>query len=409
MVMKSLVTVFLPLLLVAEATAAPAGKLGDPAPPLQIADWTKGKPVNLSTARSNQVVVVEFWATWCAPCRTSIPHLTKLQKKFKGQVVFVGISDEPVAKVKLFVDRLGEQMDYVVACDDQRQTSTRYLGAYGIDGIPHAFVVDLAGRIVWQGHPMDGLETVLTEILAGKFDLARAQKQELGRQKLEEFIQLAIQDAPPDRQDQLAREIRALESEAGELTPGQRFDPATVRRLAKFEAAFRGYQVMVATNGPADQLAGLEQQLVANGPSDFNLAEFKRNVNQSRLFGEYFRAATGQTDANRLPELARQLGNVQTSNYELLNEWAWTLLTHEAIKHRDLELATRLARAALDACAGKEPGVLDTYARALFDSGKIPEAIVQQKKALALATDAETRAELQRTLEQYEARAAGKK
>jgi hypothetical protein len=60
------------------------------------------------------------------------------------------------------------------------------------------------------------------------------------------------------------------------------------------------------------------------------------------------------------------------------------------------------------ACDGKEPGVLDTYARALFDSGKVSEAIEQQKLAVAQAKDDDMRKELQETLKQYEAKAAKK-
>src|ERR1041385_6120947 len=69
-----------------------AGALGDPAAPLVISEWVKGKPVDLAAAKGKEVVVVEFWATWCGPCRTSIPHLTEMQKKFKD-VRFVGVSD----------------------------------------------------------------------------------------------------------------------------------------------------------------------------------------------------------------------------------------------------------------------------------------------------------------------------
>src|SRR6187401_1988056 len=142
-------------------TVSAAGKLGQDAPPLKITSWIKGKPVDLAATKGKQVVVVEFWATWCGPCRTSIPHLTELQKKFKDQVVFIGLSDETEAKVKPFVEKMGNKMDYVVALDDQRKTSAGYMGAFGVNGIPHAFIVDKAGKLVWHGHPMDDMESVL--------------------------------------------------------------------------------------------------------------------------------------------------------------------------------------------------------------------------------------------------------
>ena len=80
-------------LILGVAMSSTAAKLGDPAAPLSIKEWVKGKPVDVKDGKN--IYVVEFWATWCGPCRTSIPHLTELQKKFKDKgVVFVGVSDE---------------------------------------------------------------------------------------------------------------------------------------------------------------------------------------------------------------------------------------------------------------------------------------------------------------------------
>ncbi len=150
-----------------------AAELGMDAPPLSIAKYVKGDPVILSKGRGSQVYVVEFWATWCGPCRTSIPHLTELQKKFKSKnVTFIGISDEDVDKVKPFVEEMGAKMDYVVATDNNRTTFAKYMDAFDQNGIPTAFIVDKAGKIVWYGHPMADLESVLDEVVAGKFDSA---------------------------------------------------------------------------------------------------------------------------------------------------------------------------------------------------------------------------------------------
>ena len=130
------------LALVCTGRAAPA-ELGMAAPALSIDQWIKGKAVDLSAGKGRNIYVVEFWATWCGPCRTSIPHLTEMQKKFKDQnVIFVGVSDEDAGKVKKFVDDMGEKMDYVVATDKDSKTSEAYMAAFGIYGLPHSFVVD---------------------------------------------------------------------------------------------------------------------------------------------------------------------------------------------------------------------------------------------------------------------------
>ena len=173
---------FLPLaaVLFTVAFTASAARIGDPAAALSIKDWAKGKPVNVKDGKN--VYVVEFWATWCGPCRTSIPHLTELQKKYKDKgVVFVGISDEKLETVKPFVEKMAEKMDYVVACDDNRKSNEGYMQAYGQGGIPTAFIVGKEGKVLWFGHPMAGLEETLTNVLSGNFNLETAIKRDESR------------------------------------------------------------------------------------------------------------------------------------------------------------------------------------------------------------------------------------
>jgi len=156
-----------------EAVAGPATvptKLGDAAYPLTALTWIKGAPTTLAAGK---VYVVEFWATWCPPCRQSIPHLTQLQKKYKDRgVVVIGVSNEEPAKVTPFVETMGTQMDYHVAVDTAGAVVAGYMSAFKQGGIPTAFIVDKQGRVVWHGHPMGKLDEVLEEVLAGTFALA---------------------------------------------------------------------------------------------------------------------------------------------------------------------------------------------------------------------------------------------
>ena len=67
---------------------APAGvtlKVGDPAPALQLDKWLKGEPVK--ELEKGKIYVIECWATWCGPCIASMPHVTKMQAKFKDKGV----------------------------------------------------------------------------------------------------------------------------------------------------------------------------------------------------------------------------------------------------------------------------------------------------------------------------------
>lgn len=143
--------------------------LGQAAATLGGMEWVKGNPVEF---QDGKVYVVEFWATWCPPCRTTIPHLTELQHKYKDKgVTIVGISSESDREeVKKFVTDWGARMDYTVAIDANRSVSKHYIEAFGARGIPHAFIVDGQGKIVWHDHPMAGMDEILGRVVAGTFD-----------------------------------------------------------------------------------------------------------------------------------------------------------------------------------------------------------------------------------------------
>ena len=140
-------------------------KLGDQAPNLEVT-FVKGAPVTLAEGKGTDVYVVEFWATWCGPCLTSIPHLTELQKKYGDEgLVVIGITDEDASDVRPFLADMGPKMDYRVAIDTYGATNSRFMAPFGQEGIPHAFVIDKLGRIVWHGHPMEPLLERLIPVL----------------------------------------------------------------------------------------------------------------------------------------------------------------------------------------------------------------------------------------------------
>jgi thiol-disulfide isomerase/thioredoxin len=160
--------------------------VGAKAPPLAKVTWMKGAPVEVGST----ITVVEFWATWCGPCRTSIPHLTELQKKYQDKVRIVGISNEDAETVKPFIAEMGGKMDYHVGIADPAT-----YGSYmeGVDGIPHAFIVDAGGMVVWMGHP-GNMGGTLAQVVAGTFDSKRAAA--VG--KLEGELQRLLQTRQPD-------------------------------------------------------------------------------------------------------------------------------------------------------------------------------------------------------------------
>ncbi len=128
------------------------------APEIQAAYWLNTEPLTLAGLRG-KVVVLEFWATWCPPCRATIPHLARMFQTYKDKgVVFVSLTDEPRETVEPFVRKM--KMPYPIG------GGSPTFRAYGVRGIPHAFLIDPSGKVVWEGHPMAGLETAIEKQLA---------------------------------------------------------------------------------------------------------------------------------------------------------------------------------------------------------------------------------------------------
>jgi len=119
------------------------GKLPSLAEPIRTgeraADFTAkmldGASVALESLRGS-VVVLDFWATWCMPCREEFPAMEKIRAEFGGAVRFYAISDESTATVKQFVEENGCQMPMLL--DSNREMRRRY----GVHKIPALFVID---------------------------------------------------------------------------------------------------------------------------------------------------------------------------------------------------------------------------------------------------------------------------
>lgn len=166
--------------------------LGDPAPELQVAEWIKGEKVDLAAGKDKHVYVIEFWATWCPPCRDSIPHLSALQKKYKDQgAIFVGLSGEEAAEVKPFVARMAENMNYAVGIDKENKTAEKFMLPFGVRGIPHAFVIDKSGKLVWHGHPQGSLEWAIRKAIEGKLDAETAKTMMQTEELIPQYFKLA--------------------------------------------------------------------------------------------------------------------------------------------------------------------------------------------------------------------------
>jgi thiol-disulfide isomerase/thioredoxin len=146
--------------------------IGDKAPALDVKKWMKGTEVK--SFEKGKTYVVEFWATWCGPCRATIPHLTELAKKNKD-VTFLGISiwEDDKGQMEPFIKEMGDKMDYNVGWSGNKEgMSVTWMQAAGENGIPSAFIVK-DNVIMWIGHPMS-MDKPLEEIQSGKYDIEKA-------------------------------------------------------------------------------------------------------------------------------------------------------------------------------------------------------------------------------------------
>ncbi len=97
--------------------------------------------------RAGEPTLLEFWATWCGPCKQTIPHLNKLSTQYRKRMNVIGVTNEGRAKVLQFMQRT--PMQYTVATDPGQ----RYASALGVTSIPRAFFLDGSGKVLWSGHP----------------------------------------------------------------------------------------------------------------------------------------------------------------------------------------------------------------------------------------------------------------
>lgn len=129
--------------------------LWQPAPTFEVEQWIGPKP-----EMDGKFLLVEFWATWCPPCRRSIPVLNGIHEKYKDRILVIGVSDEEADTIAKFDN---PSIAYYSAID----TRARMKEAYGVYGIPHAVIIEPGGAVIWEGFPLaEGHE--LTEQVVGK-------------------------------------------------------------------------------------------------------------------------------------------------------------------------------------------------------------------------------------------------
>jgi len=323
--------------------------VGDRAPRLQTGKWVQGEPV--TEFEKGKAYIVEFWATWCGPCRESIPHLNETYIKFKDKgLVVIGQDcwENNESLVAPFIKKMGDQMTYRVALDDKNgsergKMSETWLAAAGQNGIPSAFLVDKTGFIAWIGHPMVLKETLIEDVLTGNFDLAKA------------AAGYAIEK----------------------------------KNEAQLESLWAGVKSAIQKKQWDQALARLDET-----------EKLAPEIQRDGLDLTRFTILLGRNDYPAAYKLAAKMSETRKNDARLLNELAWKIAADPAIEERDLALAETIATRSNTAANGENPAFLDTLARVLFMRGKKNEAIETQTKAVRLS-DGGMKEQLQKTLDSY--------
>jgi len=123
-----------------------------------------GVPISTASLKG-KVVIVNFWATWCPPCRAEIPDLIALQNKYKDQLQIIGVSDDddPPATVKKWAAEHGMNYPIVMASPELKRAFV------GVAALPTSFILDRESRLVMRhvGMLMKATTEAETRHLAG--------------------------------------------------------------------------------------------------------------------------------------------------------------------------------------------------------------------------------------------------
>ena len=148
----------------ATSVIAQESLIGQAAPELGIEKFLQAPEGEKSlSALQGNVVVLEFWATWCAPCVAAIPHLNQLNEEFRDKPVqFISVTHEGEDVVAPFLKK--KEMKSWIGLDTDRSV----FKAYGIRSIPRTFVIDQKGIIAASFHPTELSSGMLEKAIKGE-------------------------------------------------------------------------------------------------------------------------------------------------------------------------------------------------------------------------------------------------
>jgi len=160
--MKTFLTFGFTLLACGTLCAADTKKAAAPSQTLaqfQLGELITGPQATLADAKG-KAVVIEAWGVHCGPCLASLPHIEQIAKRNKGKMLVFGAHSQNASD---------DEVKQVVKKNQLTYTITKGVnGPINISGIPHAFVFDTTGALIFNGHPADkGFDTAVHKATQG--------------------------------------------------------------------------------------------------------------------------------------------------------------------------------------------------------------------------------------------------
>jgi len=313
--------------------------IGSKAPKIDIEHWLSIPEgfEEVKRFKKGNIYVVEFWATWCGPCRRAIPHISKLSETYAEEgVQIISVSSEELSKVKAMLlkkaSKTGDKTyadytsKYCLACDPDGSVRKSIYKAVGRSTIPSAVIVGKTGLVEWVGNP-SSIDTPLEQIVAGTWDRGAHKK-------------------AYERSYRIKRNKKAY----SQLIKDKKFNQA-VLQIGKLAKDYEGKDLKA-----------------------WQLKQVKIGLD------------------NELRRSEKDFKKIAAENYKdplMMNSMAWMVVEAHQKGAKVTDDVIELARKAIDLAVKEDrsAAVLDTFAHVLELQGDIDEAIKVQTEAVEKATD----------------------
>ncbi len=342
---------FVPALLIASFAFGQGGsratlKIGDPAPPLNVT-WIKGEP--FTEFKKGQSYLVEFWATWCNPCKLIMPHLSTLAKKYEKDITVVSVSvgeREPNSNlpgVNRLIKSMGDIFDYRIAADIDDKVNKQWYEASNPTFFPWAVLIGKDGNVAWIGCPavsdMDlilGLEKsgkLNAETIAAEKKANEAQTQEInavkaqaetlaktdypGAVKLLDALLAKIEDGTLNKYNLMSAKC-ALAFQNASPEEAKKVTDEFIETYAKNPAALLYFAFSAADrkgNGPAIALKAAETGYAYCDPMNKDFLGLI--INNSEKTGDYAKAAKYQAVLITTMDPSKEAAKIATAKQKL--------------------------------------------------------------------------------------------